>query len=320
MKTIIRNPIIIPESWEENIHYGYVYITTDLKTHKMYVGKKEKSCFDPTYFGSGVLLLKSFHHRPNDFVCKPIDWADSKDELNTKERYWIEFLECLSDCDKPINQRVYYNILSGGDGGRLTGESLQKMKNSRKGKCLGENNPNYQGKAHTEQSREKIRNSLFGRKLSEETKHKISVGNTGKKMPKEFIEMQRQLHLGSSLSEETRAKISKNRTGKMTGVDHPLYGTHLSEERKQLLREKNIYGNSARAKKVYKYDLNMNLVYVYSSRSNVVIDGYKSSKISGICCSNDRSNDTTYVYDGFIFSSEENYQIKSKLKTVKDAV
>lgn len=318
MKTnITRKPVVIPECWEENTHYGYVYLTTDLKTNKMYVGKKEKPCFDYTYFGSGTLLLKSFHHRPDDFVCKPIDWADSKEELNEKERYWIEFLECLSDYIKPITQRVYYNILSGGDGGRLTGESLQKMKNSRKGKCLGEKNPNYQGKAHTEASREKIRKSLLGRKLSEETKHKISIGNIGKKMPQEFIEMQRQLHLGSSLSEETKAKISKNRTGKMSGTAHPLYGTHLSDERKQLLREKNIYGNSARAKKVYKYDLSMNLIYVYSSRSNVVIDGYKPPKISTICCSNDRSSDTTYVYDGFIFSSEENYQRKPKTKVVK---
>lgn len=315
---IERTPVVIPEVWEENQHYGYIYLTTDLKTHKMYIGKKEKPCFDSTYFGSGTLITRAYNKRPSDFVCKPIDWADSKEALNEREIYWISVLRCIDDCDKPAPQRGYYNILPGGDGGRLTGESLNKMKASRKGQLTGENNPNYKGKSWTEESKEKMRKALTGRKLSEEQRHKISVGNTGKHMPQSFIEHQRQLHLGTHLSEETRAKISKNRTGKMTGHNHPLYGTHMSEDKKKHLRELNLYGNSSRSKKVYKFDLNMNLVHVYNSRSQVELDGYKPYKISAICCKNDRSETTTWEYHGFIFTGNENYQKKSEVRTVTD--
>lgn len=314
-----RTPILIEESWEEfKGNYGYIYLTTDVKNHRMYVGKKELPFFDKHYFGSGTLLTRAYRKRPDDFECKPISWAKTKEELNEQERHWIEFLECLSDVDKPLSQRAYYNILPGGDGGRLTGESLQKMKVSRKGKCLGKDNPNFGGKSHTEESREKLRQAMLGKHLSEETRHKISLGNTGKKMPEEFKQKMREMHLGTTLSEETRQRISKNRKGKMTGSSHPLFGTHLTQEQKDNLREKNLYGKSPRAKKVYKFDLQMNLLFVYESRSQVSIDGFTSPKISSVCNKNDRSNDTTYTYHGYIFSSYPDYQMKSNIKEVLD--
>lgn len=234
---MIRTPIIIKELWEEHqSHYGYIYLSTDLKRHKMYVGKKELSYFDYDYFGSGTLLMRAYKKRPHDFVCKPIDWADTKEELNEKEKWWIKFLDCLYDINLPVKQRVYYNLLAGGDGGRLPEESLERMR--------------------------------------------------------------------------------KSRTGKRAGEDHPLYGTHKTQEQKATLREKNLYGKSGRAKKVYKFDMSMNLIFVYESRSQVEIDGFTSSKISSICNKNDRSDDTTYYYQDWIFSSKEDYIKKSILKEI----
>jgi len=49
---------------------------------------------------------------------------------------------------------------------------------------------------------------------TEETKKKISVGNKGKKMPREAVERAKQLRKGYIHSEETRKKISEKNTGK----------------------------------------------------------------------------------------------------------
>lgn len=219
-----RTPIKFEPCYEPTVEnpYGYIYLTTDSKTHRFYIGKKETNKFDKTYFGSGTLLVKALNVRPDAFTCKPIDWALNKQELNEKEQYWIKFCEALSDIDKPFSERAYYNILSGGDGGRLSGESLEKMKKSRIGKCMGEDNPNWKGKSFTPESIEKIRQFNLGRKASEETKAKMSKSQKGKKMPEEAKEKIRLSHIGMKASEETKAKISKNRTGKLMGSNHPL--------------------------------------------------------------------------------------------------
>ena len=54
-------------------------------------------------------------------------------------------------------------------------------------------------------------------------KQKISIANKGKHH-----------------SEETKRKLSEANKGKFSGENHPLYGTHLTEEQKQRLREANI--------------------------------------------------------------------------------
>ena len=60
------------------------------------------------------------------------------------------------------------------------------------------------------------------RKVSEETKKKLSRANKGKK-----------------ISEETRKKISEGNKGKQAGENNPFYGKHHSEESKQKMSEAN---------------------------------------------------------------------------------
>lgn len=74
----------------------------------------------------------------------------------------------------------------------ITDETRVKMSEAN----TGEKNPFY-GKAHSEDTREKISASHCGKTHSEETKVKISVANKGK-----------------TLSEEHRAKISAAGKGK----------------------------------------------------------------------------------------------------------
>lgn len=304
-----RKPILIPICKPSHrFHYGYIYISTDCEKCIGYVGKKELPYFDETYFGSGTRVKRAYNKRPQSFLVRPIDWADSKEELNQKEQYWIAYLDA-------VNSDRWYNILAGGDGGRLTGDSLERMKKSRVGKCTGKDNPNYGGLS--EETKEKLRQANLGKKMSEETKKKIAKGNLGRKLSDEAKAKIASHHWGTTLSEETRKKISKNRTGKLTGKDHPNYGMHHTEENKRHLRELNLYGKSARAKKLYQYDLQGNLVHTYDSRSQIVENGFTRldiPKVSTSCCFNDRSTDTTYVFrEMYIFSSEQDYKIKDNL-------
>ena len=73
-------------------------------------------------------------------------------------------------------------------------------------------------KKMTPETREKISKANLGKKLSPETKAKISAANAGKNHPM----------YGKRLSAETKAKISAANAGK----NHPMYGKRLSAETK----------------------------------------------------------------------------------------
>jgi predicted DNA-binding transcriptional regulator AlpA len=63
------------------IGYIYLSITAD---ERYYIGQHKTKEFDPKYKGSGKLL------KSNIVVeCKMIDQADTIEELNAKEKYWI---------------------------------------------------------------------------------------------------------------------------------------------------------------------------------------------------------------------------------------
>ena len=71
----------------------------------------------------------------------------------------------------------------------------------------------------------KFAGSNLGRRLSEETRQKMSEARKGEKHP----------NFGKHLSEETRQKISQSRIGEK----HPNFGKHCSEETRQKISEAN---------------------------------------------------------------------------------
>jgi|WetSurMetagenome_2_1015567.scaffolds.fasta_scaffold25922_2 hypothetical protein len=106
------------------------------------------------------------------------------------------------------------------------------------------------GGHHTNEAREKNRLSHIGKKHSEESKRKQGESITGEK--NHFF--------GKHHTKESREKIRISRLGIYCGKNHPRYGTHLSEEEKLNLRNKNLgkkhsmesrikHGNSIRGEK-----------------------------------------------------------------------
>lgn len=91
--------------------FGYVYITTNLINNNVYIGKHKSSCFDENYIGSGTILNKAIKkYGKNNFSCKILYEANSLEDLNTKEIYFIALY-------KKLYKDKCYNVASGGDGG-----------------------------------------------------------------------------------------------------------------------------------------------------------------------------------------------------------
>lgn len=109
-----------------------------------------------------------------------------------------------------------YNIRDGGSHGKFSKETRLKMSEARQ----GSKNPMY-GKQRSEEVKNKIRESLIGRKHSEESK---------KKMSKPMSEKQKDIRRNFRHSEETKKKMSEKHSGKILTKDHKR---KISESRKR---------------------------------------------------------------------------------------
>lgn len=88
-----------------------IYKVTNLLNGKIYIGQSIKD--DPNYFGSGVLIKNAIEkYGKQNFIKELIDTANSVDELNEKEIYWISE---YNSTDKKIG----YNLCSGGKGFKI---------------------------------------------------------------------------------------------------------------------------------------------------------------------------------------------------------
>jgi len=186
---------------------GYIYKTTNLINHRIYIGKKHKSEFDPTYYGSGIILQEAIKkHGKENFIVEILCWAESLKELDDLERKYILHY-------RPENN--LYNLTEGGTGGdtlsnhplkseiifkkrqslkkwheSLTPEKQkelsQKISKSKKGKSNG-----HEGFRHKLETIEKIRESniKFDRSNNAEWKNahaKAMAKRKGKDFPGKY--------------------------------------------------------------------------------------------------------------------------------------
>lgn len=96
--------------------YGYIYKTTNLINGLIYVGQHKATKFEPNrYMGSGNNIkaaIKEFGKE--NFKCELLDTAETLEELNSKEEYWVDELQSR-------NPTVGYNVKKGGEQLGLTG-------------------------------------------------------------------------------------------------------------------------------------------------------------------------------------------------------
>lgn len=99
------------------------------------------------------------------------------------------------------------------------------------------------------------KNGMYGKKLSEE--HKAKLRETSKK-----------INLGKKMSEEQKKKISESRKGKYTGENSSFYGKHHTEEAKEKMSKAHKGANAFNAKAVVQLDDDYNLIKVWDCISD----------------------------------------------------
>ena len=122
--------------------FGYIYKTTNMCNGKIYIGKKHSQEFiGESYLGSGVKLQCAINkYGKENFKVEMIDQADTIEELNKKEIYYIQELNSQ-------DPKMGYNIANGGDGGIVWG-SPENHPSKKTDRC-GCKNPSFNKKWYT---------------------------------------------------------------------------------------------------------------------------------------------------------------------------
>lgn len=171
-----------------------IYITTNLINGKKYIGRDSKN--DPTYLGSGHALLKAIKkYGKENFKKEIVEECKSFDELEKREEYW------LNHYDAGRSNEFYnmHNYSSGGSlGVHVTSETRKKLRDFNLGKKLSD-----ETKIKMSESRKGNKNHFFGKKHSHESREKI----------REARKKQRII-----ITDETKKKISESQKGKPRGL------------------------------------------------------------------------------------------------------
>lgn len=183
----------------------YVYKITNNNNGKYYIGKTndlEKRWYnhvycalvnkENTYFYNAIRK-----HGALNFSIKQIEECDTEELALEQEIFWINELNARE-------RGIGYNMTNGGDG--------------------------VSGLVHSEESKQKQREKMLGRKHSLEHNKKISESNKGKIVSKEVKEKISKANLGEnngmfgkSITKETRKKLSNFQS---TRLRHPLTEEH----------------------------------------------------------------------------------------------
>ena len=185
--------------------YRYIYKITCTEgryKNKFYYGQHTTTNLDDGYKGSGSLLRDYYKKHPNDYIKEIIAFYNTQEELNIAEHDIIEPFLGTNNC---------LNLKGGGDKGELTEEYKQKISNTLKGRKL------------TKETCKKMSESRKGNHHSEEAKKKMSKSSKGKPKSEEHKQHLHKPHHVINRkppNEETRLKISNTLKGRKLSKEH----------------------------------------------------------------------------------------------------
>ncbi len=198
--------------------FGFVYLITNTKTTKAYVGckqyfsmgKKKRKHKWEIYTGSSKYLNADIEKIGKEhFTFEVIAEYKNKRSLRYYEMYYQVKWKVLTSTIEGTDEPAFYNSYVGGKFYR----PIESYKDPEYLKKLSEI---HKGKKVTEETRKKQSESHKGYKFTEEHKKKMS-----------------EVLLGRVHSEESRKKMSEAKKGK----NSPTYGTKHSDEVKKKISE-----------------------------------------------------------------------------------
>ena len=138
-----------------------IYRITNLINGKTYIGQHKYNKLDDDYMGSGTLIKRAIKKHGIENFKKEILYSriQYKETADDMERFAITKERAIGKAE--------YNLADGGTGGDvMTPETKLKMAEIRK-KYSGENHPMF-GKHHTEETKKKISKARKGKLIGEE--------------------------------------------------------------------------------------------------------------------------------------------------------
>lgn len=257
-----------------------IYTITNIINNKIYVGSTTIS-FNKRFNQHKYLLRKNKHHcnylqnswnkyGEHNFKFEILDLVLPEFCLST-ELYWINMLNTR-------NISNGYNI-NNPEKGRLgilhTEESKKKMSLAQLG-----NKSHMYGKKLSKEHIEILKNFHTGKKISEETKLKMSLSRKGTNLK------ENNPFYGKKHTEETKEKLRKISSDRWKTKKHPNLGKKASDELKEKLSISHKGLISPKRKVVYQYSLNMEFIKKWSCAKEAALFYNKSSESPiQACCS-----------------------------------
>jgi hypothetical protein len=162
-----------------------IFKTTNTKNGKIYIGKHQTNIINDDYFGSGSALKSAVKKWGRSAFIKEILFVfDNEESMNAKEKELVT--------EEFVSRKDTYNRGVGGEGG-----------------------PHFKGKRHSPETIEKIKEKRKNQVFTEEARQKISVANSKRK-----------------LSDETKKKLSEkavNRFKKMTNLEKEQFSASVKK-------------------------------------------------------------------------------------------
>jgi hypothetical protein len=217
---------------------GYIYILTS-PNGKSYIGQTTRP------------IEKRFQqHQQKSSGCVAIYNAIQKYGWENFEKDYYECPDEDLNFDEDLLVREMgtlapngYNLREGGgNNGKMSDETKQKMSESKKG-----DKHSMFGKTWSEEIKQKNSESHFGKTHAGESKKKMSEARVGKTHAEKTKQKMSEAKIGKTLSEETKQKISESKRGEK----HPMYGKPGEKHHS--------------SKKVYQYDLEGNILGSFGS-------------------------------------------------------
>ena len=186
---------------------AHIYLVTNNVNGKQYVGQ---TTIDSNKVGHGTIVTEAYkkYGRSKFTYDKIITNVNNRNTLNYLEKFWIKVFNTLTPNG--------YNIENGGTDKGIMNES----------------------------TREKLRQLNLGKKMSAETKKKISISLSGENGSfygrKHTEESKRKIGKASlgripTFTDEAREKIRQSKLG----AKNPMYGKPITEEHREKLRKNN---------------------------------------------------------------------------------
>lgn len=235
--------------------YGYIYKTTNLVNGLIYVGQHKATKFEPNrYIGSGNNIraaIKEFGKE--NFKCEFLDAAETLEELNSKEEYWVDKLQSR-------NPTIGYNVKKGGEQLGLTG--CCKIRRGEETLVIERASvENYLNKGWALTNTKEIRNEkskLKNKKYYEKNKEKILAKQKIwreqhqeylKAVKAEWYQQHREDSIEKSLQyyQEHKEEILEKTTQRLT--DNPLYKQQHYQANKEKYKQQALEWRKANPEK-----------------------------------------------------------------------